>query len=240
MSTMPVARPRTPQPQAQEPEIPPLEPGDRLDRKTFHERYEAMPEGTRAELIGGIVFMPLPLKRPHGRHHGHTMHWLVEYENATPGTEAFDNTTAILDEEAEPQPDGCLLITAPGHGQTREEDEYTIGAPELMAEVASSSVAIDLHLKRDDYERTGVREYVVVVLRQQRVVWFVRCDGRFQEMQPGSDGIFRSEVFPGLWLDPAALLRNDGPRVTEVLCQGLASPEHSAFVAWLAAPPTAS
>ena len=66
-----------------------------------------------------------------------------------------------------------------------------------------------------------MREYVVVILRQQRVVWFIRRDGKFQEMQPGPDGIYRSEVFPGLWLDPAALLRNDGPRVTEALHQGL-------------------
>ena len=100
-------------------------------------------------------------------------------------------------------------------------------------------MAIDLHLKRNDYERAGVREYVVVVLRQQRVLWLVRRDGHFQELQPGADGIFRSEVFPGLWLDAAALLRNDGPRVTEVLRQGLATPEHAEFVARLAAPPTA-
>jgi hypothetical protein len=41
-------------------------------------------------------------------------------------------------------------------------------------------------------------------------------------------------VFPGLWLDPAALLRRDGKRVREVLDQGLATPEHAAFVAKLA------
>ncbi len=33
--------------------IPPLRDGERLDRATFHERYEAMPPETRAELIGG-------------------------------------------------------------------------------------------------------------------------------------------------------------------------------------------
>ena len=30
--------------------LPPLENGDRLDQKTFHARYEAMPEDCRAEL----------------------------------------------------------------------------------------------------------------------------------------------------------------------------------------------
>jgi hypothetical protein len=93
-----------------------------------------------------------------------------------------------------------------------------------------------LNDKRLDYERTGVREYIVAALRQQRVYWFVRRDGRFVEMQPGADGILRSEVFPGLWLDPDALLRVDRRRVLEVLRQGLATPAHAAFVARLATP----
>ena len=36
-----------------------------------------------------------------------------------------------------------------------------------------------------------------------------------------------------LWLDAAALIRGDLPRVHEVLHQGLASPDHAAFVARL-------
>ena len=40
--------------------IPPLVDGERLDRATFHERYEAMPPRTRAELIGGVVVMASP------------------------------------------------------------------------------------------------------------------------------------------------------------------------------------
>src|SRR5262245_7571219 len=161
-------------------ELPPLEPGDHLDQKTFHARYEAMPEDTRAELIGGIVFMPSPLKRPHGRTHTKLMAWLSEYEDATPGVEAYDNVTAILGPESEPQPDGCLAV-APGRGgQMRLNDEgYLEGAPELAAEVASTTAAIDLHRKRIDYERAGVREYVVVVLRPARVVWWVNRGGTF-------------------------------------------------------------
>lgn len=215
--------------------IPPLENGDRLDQKTFHERYEAMPPDTRAELIGGIVYMPSPLRTPHGRSHGRIMHWLIEYEDATPGTEALDNATTILGEESEPQPDGSLIISPP-HGQIRLEDEYIVGAPELISEIASSTEALDLHRKKDDYELAGVQEYIVVALRQMRVFWFIRRGGKFEEMQP-LDGILRSQVFPGLWLDPGALLRKDGKRMREVLTMGLASPEHAAFVNKLAPKP---
>ena len=54
-------------------------------------------------------------------------------------------------------------------------------------------------------------------------------------LAPGSDGILRSELFPGLWLDPEALISGDGPRLIAVLQEGLASPERAAFVARLAA-----
>jgi Uma2 family endonuclease/mono/diheme cytochrome c family protein len=134
---------------------------------------------------------------------------------------------------SEPQPDACLRILPEHGGQAREENEYIVGPPELVVEVASSTEAIDLHAKRADYERAGVREYVVVALRQARVLWFVLRDGRFQDLAPAADGSLRSEVFPGLWLDPAALLRGDLPRVLEVLRQGLATPEHTALVARL-------
>jgi Uma2 family endonuclease len=221
---------------AKKTDIPPLENGDHLDQKTFHARYEAMPEGTRAELIGGIVYMPSPLRTPHGHTHGRIMHWLFDYMDSTPGTNAFDNATAILGQESEPQPDANLIITSEKGGQTRiNEEEYLEGAPELIVEVASSTEAIDLHKKKNDYEQAGVREYIVVALRQNRVFWFITRNGKFEELSLGADGIYRSEVFPGLWLDPAALLRLDGPRLREVLQQGLASPEHAAFVARLTA-----
>src|SRR5438132_11241050 len=160
--------------------LPPLENGDQLDQKTFHARYEAMPQGTRAELIGGVVHMPSPLKPRHGRMHMRVNGWLSKYEDATPGVEAYDNTTAILGPESEPQPDTYLIIAPAKGGQMRENaDEYLEGAPEFIAEVASSSESIDLHGKKSDYQKAGVKEYLVVALRQRRVYWFVLRDGRY-------------------------------------------------------------
>jgi Uma2 family endonuclease len=216
------------------PTLPSLENGDRLDQKSFHERYQAMPEHVRAELIGGIVHMPSPLKFPHGKNHSGILRWLFAYEDATPGTLVLENTTVILGPESEPQPDTCLLIF-PG-GQTFEnEDAFLEGPPELIVETASSSESIDLHRKKDDYKKAKVGEYIVLAVRKKQVHWFVLHRGKFKELKPGPDGILRSEVFPGLWLDPAALIRGDRQRVLEVLRQGLASPEHMAFVSKLAA-----
>jgi Uma2 family endonuclease len=214
--------------------LPRLEPGERLDQRTFHARYEAMPAGTRAELIGGVVYMPSPVSRPHGQFHMRLSHWLQEYADATPGTECFDAASTILGPESEPQPDLSLLISRECGGQTANQGQYIKGAPELIAEIASSSEEYDLQAKKQDYERSGVKEYAVVALRQQKVFWFVLRRRRFRELPLGVDGILRSGVFPGLWLDPAALLKLNRKRILAVLKEGLASPDHAAFVARLA------
>ncbi|MDH3601061.1 MAG: Uma2 family endonuclease [Candidatus Tectomicrobia bacterium] len=211
--------------------LPRLEAGDHLDQATFHERYEAMPSDFRAELIGGMVIVPSPLSSEHGVYHALVMGWLTTYWIATPGTRARDNATAILGDTSEPQPDGALVIDPAYGGQSALSDSgYAVGPPELIVEVASSSESIDLNTKRLDYERAGVLEYVVVVLRQRAVRWFVLQDGQFQEQQADTDGIFKSTVFPGLWLQQTALLQLEGPQVMEALRQGLEAPEHAVFV----------
>jgi hypothetical protein len=48
----------------------------------------------------------------------------------------------------------------------------------------------------------------------------------------------RSVVFPGLWLDPAALTAGDLARVLTTLQAGTATPEHAAFVRSLVPPPS--
>jgi hypothetical protein len=74
----------------------------------------------------------------------------------------------------------------------------------------------------------------VLALRTQQVFWFVRRRGKFKEVPLPADGIFRSRVFPGLWLDAEAMLQNNRQQVLAALKQGLASPEHAAFLAKLA------
>lgn len=144
--------------------------------------------------------MPSPLLTPHGRMYSQVMGWLFLYQAATQGTDLFDNTTVFLADDGEPQPDACLILLPDRGWQTREEGGYLLGAPELVVEVAYSSDAYDLHSKRCDYERAGVLEYVVVVLREQRVVWFIRQGERFEELAPGEDGLFRSPTFSG-WME---------------------------------------
>ena len=217
--------------------FPWLENGERMDQKMFHERYLKTPEGFKAELIGGIVYViSSPLKNRHGRSDARMSGWLFNYSLATPGTEVQNNTTTILGDENEPQPDSALLIEAESGGQSRDgagEDDYTYGAPELLVEVAFSSRSIDLGEKLREYERAGVREYLVPDLRGKAMHWHELRDGRLVPLPPDPDGLFRSRIFPGLWFDPVAFFQNDKPALIAALNRGLASPEHAAFVAEL-------
>lgn len=128
---------------------PPLENGDRLNRYEFERRYNAMPNLKKAELIEGMVYMSAALRfKSHGQPHGRIMAWLVTYEALTPGVAVGDAPTVRLDLDNEPQPDAVLLITPESGGQARlSDDDYIEGAPELIVEIAASSVAIDLHAK---------------------------------------------------------------------------------------------
>jgi Uma2 family endonuclease len=73
------------------------------------------------------------------------------------------------------------LVITPDHGGRVyvDEDEYLIGALELIVEVSASTESIGLHRKKADYQKAGVPEYVVLALRLKRVFWFVRRHGRY-------------------------------------------------------------
>ena len=215
-------------------QIPWLVDGERLDRATFHERYEAMPEDTRAELIGGVVYMASPLRRRHGKKHIDAILWLGPYLEATPGVEALDNASVFFEDYGEPQPDIALRILPECGGRTRDDGDYYANGPELIVEVSDSTLKKDLGPKLADYERAGVPEYVVVGVDPPAVRWHVSRDGHLIEVGPDADGIYRSAIFPGLWLDPVALLSGDRRSLRATVARGLATPEHAAFVAKLA------
>ena len=215
--------------------LPPLVAGQRLDQVTFHERYEAMPPGTRAELIDGVVFMPSPLGPEHGRAHFPAVVWLSYYEENTPGVEGLDNTSTALGPKSEPQPDAQLRILPECRGRTVTDRRFVRGVPELIVEISHTTRYTDLGPKLDDYERAGVLEYVVRALEPDEVLWHVLEHGRLVLKPPDEDGLYRSRVFPGLWLDPGALLARDTRRLRDVLDLGMATPDHKTFVEQLAA-----
>ncbi|MBI2807041.1 MAG: Uma2 family endonuclease [Planctomycetes bacterium] len=210
--------------------IPPLQPGDHLSVEEFHRRYLAMPDVKKAELIDGVVYMPSPISiEGHGSPHVDFAGWLAFYRAYTPGVQAGDNSTVFLPgSKSEPQPDLLLRILPSHGGRTATVDKYVAGPPEHIDEIATSSVSYDLHSKLREYHKAGVLEYVVWRVWDRAIDWFVHTDAEYQNLKPEA-GIYRSRVFPGLWLDADAMIAGDMQRVLAVLQQGLATPEHAAF-----------
>jgi Uma2 family endonuclease len=212
---------------------PLLEQGDRLTRDEFERRYERMPHVRKAELVEGTVYMPSPLRaKAHAQPHNQLGTWLGVYASETAGVECFDNSTVRLDLDNEPQPDLALIKLPENGGQVRiSPDDYIEGAPELVVEIVGSSAAYDLHQKKGAYRRNGVREYLVWITGENRLIWWELREGEYHELALDAQGTLRSKIFPGLWLDTRALLTSDMKTVLATLRRGLDSPEHAAFVA---------
>ena len=211
------------------PTIPTLENGDRLTRIEFENRYSKS-NIKKAELIEGIVYMASPLRiTKHGEPHASIMGWLLLYRASTAGVQLGDNSTVRLDGDNEPQPDALLRIENGGQSII-SEDGYVEGAPELIVEIAASTVSIDVHEKKKIYRRNQVQEYLVWRVEDGEIDWYSLQKGEYIQLQPNSEGIIYSEVFPGLWLDKAALLTGNLIKVIEVVQLGLAIAEHQNFV----------
>jgi Uma2 family endonuclease len=208
-----------------------LENGDRLSRPEFERRYDAMPN-VKAELIQGVAYMASPVgSENHAKPHYRVIVWLGLYSSVTPGVDGADNASVRLDMDNMPQPDAFLCLDTRCGGRVRvADDDIAENAPELIVEVASSSVSYDLNDKLQVYRRHGVPEYVVWRTRDRAVDWFVLENGNYVRLAPDAAGIYKSSVFPGLWLDPKALLEDDRATMLRVGQEGAASAEHLAFV----------
>ncbi|MDF5721301.1 MAG: Uma2 family endonuclease [Rhizonema sp. PD37] len=170
----------------------------------------------------------------HGKPHSRVIIWLKVYQSLTAGVDLSIEPTVRLDLDNEPQPDAVLFIEADAGGQTRlSSDGYIEGSPELIVEIAASSVAIDRSSKKQVYRRNGVLEYVIWQSYENQIEWFRLIDGEYQLLSPDADGIIRSGVFPGLWLAVEALLNNQMVQVLDVVQAELKSLEHTTFVSQL-------
>jgi Uma2 family endonuclease len=217
------------------PSIPPLVNGDHLTRAEFERRYDATPGLKKAELIEGKVYVSPPVSHGfHGRPHVDMGTIFGVYRAATPGVEAGDNGSIRLDLDNMPQPDLYLLIDSALGGQAKiDADNYVVGAPDLIAEIAATSAAYDLHEKLRVYRRNGVREYIVLRTIDGEMDYFVLREGDYRRITPAADGCFHSEIFPGLWIDAPALLRGDLATALRQVQQGIASAEHNNYVSSL-------
>ena len=195
--------------------LPYLANGDVMSREEFHRRYSQCEGLERAELIEGVVYMPSPVSiRRHSRQQKLFIRWLDAYQELhEEEVEAAGEGTVLLDSRNEPVPDAMLFRVNSG----KLGDDYLDGAPELVVEIAHSSVSRDLDQKKRAYERNAVREYIVWRVDDGAIDWFQLRDGVYVTRTPEADGIIESEEFPGLRLDVPAMLAMDRAKVLAAL-----------------------
>ena len=208
-------------------QLPPLQNGDRLDCAEFERRYTAQPELKKAELLEGVVYMSSPVAPRHGAIHSDLMAWLGVYRAATPACVVLDNTSLRLDIDNEPQPDAAVLLTTDG---VAPAGKVLVQRPVLIAEVAASSAAYDLHQKLHSYRRNGIAEYLVFSVFERRTYWHCWRAGDYVLVEPEADGVLRSRALPGLWLAADRFWAGELAAVLAVLQQGIASSEHAQFL----------
>jgi Uma2 family endonuclease len=209
---------------------PPLRDGDRMTRDEFLRRWEGMPGVKWAELIDGVVHMPSPISNIHGDFHFRLSSWLTFYVTATPGCQAATAGTWLMSGDSAPQPDLALRIEWECGGQSRVEGAYPVGAPELIIEVSHTTGSMDAGAKLKLYERSGVQEYLIVRPKSKQIAWRELAEHKYRDLSASVDGIFRSNVFPGLWLNPDALWKRDLNALSATVCNGITSSGHTSFV----------
>ncbi|WP_373539377.1 Uma2 family endonuclease [Chamaesiphon sp.] len=170
--------------------------------------------------------MTSPLRvRSHAQPHSQIMTWLGLYQANVPSLIVGIEPTVRLDLDNEPQPDAVMFI--PGRGASITEDDYIAGAPELVVEIAASTVSIDLHDKKAAYRRNGVQEYIVWRTLEREIDWFSLQDGEYIRLKLDDKGVIKSQIFPGLWLAVEAMLSGSMADVLAVLQSGLNSIDRS-------------
>ena len=225
-----------------------LENGSSFTQPEFHLLYSRTPEGFRAELVGGIVYvMSSPVSNGHATRRFDFGGALFHYRRFTPGVQGGSDRTVRLGDGGEAQPDLHLRVRL-DHGGTvgtwnledgeqvpaGDDGDFLESGPEFVLEVAKSSRRFDLGEKLADYRAGGVKEYVVAVARTRTLVWYCFEESEEALVVP-ADGVLKSRVMPGLWINGPAVFREDAMTAGDTLDAGLATPEHAAFVAKLAA-----
>lgn len=206
---------------------PTLRNGDRLLLAEFKYLYANSPKIHHAELIEGHVYIAPSIYLPHATTQSQIIGLLSHYQIHTPLISCTGRISIELDKDNEVQPDAVIwkkgdVITS--------DDAPLLGSPSLIIEVAASTRSYDLGVKKQVYRRNKVQEYLVLAAHEQEVHWFYWEMGAYKRIACDADGIYRSRVFPGLWLDAYAFWQNDAAELLATLNLGLDSAEHSTFV----------
>ena len=191
---------------------------------TVEEFYRLVPDGRKADLIDGVIFMASPDSL---RANELTIFvcWLMKgfVETRGVGGSVLSSRFAFeLSEIRAPEPDVAYVRPERVHLLA---ERGMRGGPDVAVEIVSrESRNRDYGEKRQLYQDAGVTEYWIIDPVQQRVEFLVLQGGRYDIAPLEENRRFHSRALPGFWLDVQWLLAHPLPHATGCLEQILADP----------------
>jgi Uma2 family endonuclease len=188
-----------------------------LPKMTFEEFLAwAMKEETHAEWVDGEVELKEMVSREHQDVCGFLFRLISEFVEAYALGTVFtlEFLMRLRTRPAGREPD--ILFVASEH-QARIQPNFLDGPADLVVEIVSpESQERDREIKRVEYERAGVSEYWLIDLVTRAAVFYrLQTDGSYQAVAL-EEGIYRSAVLDGLWLDTAWLWQRPLPTMAQV------------------------
>jgi Uma2 family endonuclease len=175
---------------------------------TYEEFLAWVDEDTHAEWVDGEVFVFMPVKWNHVEIVAFLFHLLGYYATRSRIGRAFAAPAPLLlrGGRSMREPDVVVLTDA---NRGRLTSDGIVGKADLVVEVVSSdSVTRDRRDKLREYAEAGIPEYWIVEGREGRsgvMIFRLHEEGYYIEIAPDKDGLLRSQVLPGLWIDPSWL-----------------------------------
>lgn len=172
-------------------------------KMTYQEFLEWADEDTHAEWVNGEVIVFMPPKNIHQR----LLNFLTTVLNNFTqffglGELRFAPFEVKLAADISREPDVIFIAR---ENLPRLSEHRVDGPPDLIVEIVSDdSLSRDRVDKFDEYEDAGVPEYWIIDNRpRRRRAEFYQMDenGRYQPVPVGKDGLYRSKVIPGFWLN---------------------------------------
>jgi Uma2 family endonuclease len=187
-------------------------------RMTYEEFLDWLDDEKHAEWVDGEVVWMSPISKQHQSLLSFLMVLLTLYLEARPlGTLLFEpfqmKTGPDLPGRA---PDLLFVATENLH---RLQPSYLNGPADIVVEIVSpDDPDRDRVMKLAEYERGGVREYWLLDQPRQEARFYERGeDGKYRLIPVGDDGVFRSGVLPGCWLEVAWLWQEPRPPILSIL-----------------------
>lgn len=189
---------------------------------TFAEFLELLPNDRKADLIDGVIYLAAPEEIDHND----LLSWLCALiglflDGAGLGRLMINRVAFRLSKTNSPEPDLAVVLK---ERRNIIKSGYVDGPPDVAIEIVSpESVDRDFELKRDLYERSGVREYWIIDAEDRRALFLWNDDARkgFVESEL-PDNMFRSRVLNGFWLDTPWLWQRPLPAVMPIAQKMLA------------------